>query len=93
VDYIEESVKVQTNTGGTMATAEQKARQRANKKAEGGRQISALLSADEAALLDKVKAANPQLSQKDLIVAGLEALSGAKITRAQVVSYLERNLR
>lgn len=76
-----------------MATAEQKARQRAAKKAEGGRQISALLSAEEAALLDQVKAKNPHLSQKDLIVAGLEALVDAKITRAQVLAYLDRNLK
>lgn len=59
-----------------MATKDQKARQRASKKAEGGRQISAQLGADEAALLDEVKAKFPGLSQKDVLVAGLRALEG-----------------
>ena len=76
-----------------MANAEQKARQRTAKKEEGGRQISAQFTGEEVALLEKVKAANPHLSQKELLVAGLEALAGSKITKAQVLAYLERNLK
>ena len=76
-----------------MANAEQKARQRAAAKEEGGRQISAQFTADEVALLEKVKDANPHLSQKELLIAGLEALAGSKITKAQVLAYLEKNLR
>jgi|GEM_PF-4484186 len=76
-----------------MSDKNQKAQQRAAKKAEGGRQISAQLSAEEAALLDRVKESNPHLSQKELIMAGLEALAASKITRAQVLAYMEKNLK
>lgn len=76
-----------------MATAKQKAQQRALQKEEGGRQISAQFNANEIALFERVKQANPNLSQKELLVLGLQALAGSKMTRTQVLAYLERNLQ
>lgn len=76
-----------------MATAKQKARQRAAQKEEGGRQISAQFTAEDVALLERVKELNPNLSQKELIISGLEMLSRSKMTRAQVLAYIEQNLR
>lgn len=75
-----------------MTTAKQKARLRAVQREEGGRQISAQFNAAEIALLEKVKRGHPNLSQKEILVAGLHALYKSRINRTQVLAYLEKHL-
>lgn len=76
-----------------MATAKQKARQRQTRKATGGRQISASLTADEVALLDGLKSDNPELNQKELIIKALRLLAGAnQPTNAELIAMVAERM-
>ena len=77
-----------------MATAEQKARQRAKRKSDGGRQVSASLNGEEIALLDGLKKDHPEMSQKEIIVSALRLYRGKnQPTDDELLDMLRERLR
>ena len=66
----------------------------AKRKAEGGRQISASLTADEIALLDKARETLGVETNKEALLTGLRLIvDRGRMTRFELLAEIERRLR
>jgi len=66
----------------------------AKRKAEGGRQISASLTKDEAALLERAKEALGVETNKEALLTGLQMIvKRGALTRAELLAEIERRLK
>ena len=65
----------------------------AKRKAEGGRQISASLTAGEIALLDQARAVLGVSTTKEVLISGLRALiDRGRLSRADLLAEIGRRL-
>ncbi len=66
----------------------------AKRKESGGRQISASLTADEIALLDKARETLGVETNKEALLTGLRLiLNRGRMTRAELLAEIDRRLR